>query len=126
MIANNLGSNNNDDPETIPINPNRQNASVVRRFTNLFRNNGRQQPETEGETGYVEFGGMSNPNNNPASSEQRTLGTFAGLMKLTPLEEYSLKTQITFRMLRPSIVIDVLRTCVYSASLLIYACLRLY
>lgn len=81
--------NNDDDPETIPItNPNRQNSSVVRRITNLFRS--RQQPEAGESEGYVEFGGISNNTSSSASgSEQRTLGTFSGCFAPVALSMFS-------------------------------------
>ena len=87
MLASSVGSNNND-PETIPItNPNRQNSSVVRRLTNLFRS--RQQPENVENEGYVEFGGISNQNNTNSSGQQRTLGTFSGCFAPVSLSMFS-------------------------------------
>lgn len=89
MISNPVGSTNNNDPETIPItNPNRQHASVVSRLTNLFRS--RNQSETNENEGYVEFGGMSNLNSSQnGSSQQRTLGTFAGCFAPVSLSMFS-------------------------------------
>lgn len=83
------GSLNSDpDPETVPItNPNRQNSSVVRRLTNLFRSRPQQQQRSDGE-GYVEFGGMNNENNQQGS-ENRTLGTFAGCFAPVSLSMFS-------------------------------------
>ena len=87
MLASSVGSNNND-PETIPItNPNRQNSSVVRRITNLFRS--RQQTENVENEGYVEFGGISNQNNVNNSGQQRTLGTFSGCFAPVSLSMFS-------------------------------------
>lgn len=90
-MAANLGSSsvNNDDPETIPItNPNRQQSTLMRRITNLFRN---RQEDNEGSAseGYVEFGGMNNSNNSQGSSEQRTLGTFSGCFAPVSLSMFS-------------------------------------
>lgn len=88
MIANTLGSNNND--ETIPItsNPNRENMSLVRRITNLFRSRNHQHENIESE-GYVEFGGMSNNSNSQTSGQQKTLGTFAGCFAPVSLSMFS-------------------------------------
>lgn len=73
MLAGNNSSVNNDmeSNETIPItNPNRQNASVLRQFSNLFRS--RHSPDRSDPEGYVEFGGL-NTTEQP-NQEQRTLG----------------------------------------------------
>lgn len=87
MLASTVGSNNSD-PETIPItNPNRQNSSVVRRLTNLFRS--RQQPDNVENEGYVEFGGISNQTNGNNSGQQRTLGTFSGCFAPVSLSMFS-------------------------------------
>jgi potassium/chloride transporter 9 len=91
-MAANIGSSsvNNDDPETIPItNPNRQQSTLVRRITNLFRSQPQDNEEGASE-GYVEFGGMNNSSNNGSGSEQqRTLGTFSGCFAPVSLSMFS-------------------------------------
>lgn len=86
-----LGANNNsineESNETVPItNPNRQNSSVLRQFSNLFRP--RQSPDRTDPEGYVEFGGLNNAEQT-SSQEQRTLGTFAGCFAPVSLSMFS-------------------------------------
>ncbi len=80
MMASNVGASVNNDPETIPItNPNRQQSTLVRRLTRLFRGRGEDEEGAGVSGGYVGFGGMNNTtSSNSSSSEQRTLGTFSG------------------------------------------------